>query len=294
MLVLTVDACSPSVRLELVATAAREVRGSGRLAQPRNSRRLGELLDRLPAPDAVAHRLARGGTRPAIVDDGVCQALREVVGGSRDPAERPMPEALALLNMLRRELPGVPHVACPDSAFSHPRHGLSIGWALRRAVDLLARPDLGLVVAHADDDWSVCAARNGVCVDSAATPGSPARTVDTEDAFVRGLRQHITVAAESLDGIDGLVFTGEAGWGRPEVAKAVCTNLPVPGLAGGLATDRDTDAVISPPGREVPVLAVRSRPELELAELARRVVAGEPTVANPRRIRLDDETRAHT
>lgn len=282
MLILTVDACSPSARLDLVATATSQVKDSERVAQALDSPRLNELLARLPAPDAVAHRFAAGGPQPAIVDDHVRAELDAAAG----PGRVPMPESLALLDFLRERLPDVPHVACPDSAYTHRWHGLSLDWSLRRAAHLLGRPagELDLVLAHVDEDWSVCAARKGVCLDS---DGSPADPVDTEDEFRSALRHHITKAAEKTGRLDGLVFTGELGWGSPGLAGAVCAGLPFLGLRGDLVTDREVDAMVSPEGSAVPVLAVREREELQLAEIARRAVEGEPEIANPHRVRLD-------
>jgi acetate kinase len=83
--------------------------------------------------------------------------------------------------------------------------------------------------------------------------------------FQHRVRRELGAMAASLDHIDALVFTGDIGWDQPEVAEAVATGLGVLGLRGGLDTARSHDAVISAPGARVPVLAVRSREELQLA-----------------------------
>lgn len=144
-----------------------------------------------PAPAAVAHRLVHGGDlvrRPTVVDDG----LRAALDGVAALAPLHLPPALALLDQLRRDLPGVPHLVCPDSAFhadlpeparTYPVptdwrerfglrrygfHGLSYAYATRRAAELLGRPvaDLHLVLAHLGGGASVCAVRAGRSVDT--------------------------------------------------------------------------------------------------------------------------------
>ncbi|KAA9150305.1 hypothetical protein FPZ12_041420 [Amycolatopsis acidicola] len=282
MLVLTVDASSPSARLDLVATAAGQVRDSARIAQAPGSPKLTDFLDRIPRPDTVAHRFGHDGAAPAIVDDQV----REALGAASGPARGPMPESLELLDFLRVRLPDVPHVACPDTAYSHQWHGLSLSWAYRRGALLLSWTGTpNLVLVHLDEDWSVCAAREGGCLNR---PGAPEGPVDTEDEFLSRVRQDITEAAQRIGRLDGLVFTGELGWGQPEMASAVCAGLPFLGLRGELSTERAHDAVISPADSTVPVLAVRAREELQLAEIARHTVEGERQVANPKRVRLGE------
>ncbi|MEV6898854.1 acetate kinase [Amycolatopsis sp. NPDC051372] len=86
--------------------------------------------------------------------------------------------------------------------------------------------------------------------------------------FEHRARRELAAVAASLDRVDALVFTGDIGWDQPEVAEAVAAGLGVLGISGGLSRNRDEDAVISPPGAAVPVLAVRSREELELARAA--------------------------
>jgi acetate kinase len=197
VLVLTVNAGSSSLRVHLVASDAWHVEDTMEVSRPPDSddarAALAELLDRLPGngPDAVAHRMVHGGpavTAPTIVDGHVREALGEV--SSLAPLH--MPQSLALLDFLRERLPGVPHVACPDTAFHRglpetartyalPRswreswglrrygfHGISYGWALRRAAELLDRPaaQLNLVLTHLSGGSSVCAMGKGVSVDT--------------------------------------------------------------------------------------------------------------------------------
>jgi acetate kinase len=144
-----------------------------------------------PAPAAVGHRLVHGGdlvTRPTVVDD----ALRGELDAVADLAPLHVPPTLELLDVLRRLLPDVPHVLCPDTAFhaglpAHAStyavpadwrrrwglrrygfHGLSYAYAVPRAARILGRPvaELQMVLAHLGGGDSVCAVRGGRSVDT--------------------------------------------------------------------------------------------------------------------------------
>ncbi|GLY42957.1 acetate kinase [Amycolatopsis sp. NBRC 101858] len=86
--------------------------------------------------------------------------------------------------------------------------------------------------------------------------------------FEHRVRRELAAVAASLDRIDALVFTGDIGWDQPEVAEAVAGGLGVLGISGGLSRTREQDALISAPDAAVPVLALQSREELELARAA--------------------------
>ncbi|MER7369622.1 acetate/propionate family kinase, partial [Nonomuraea wenchangensis] len=103
-----------------------------------------------------------------------------------------LPPALALLEAAREQLPAVPHVLCPDTAFhaelpeeaatyALPRewrerhglrrygfHGLSYAWAADRTAELLGRPlaELELLMAHLGGGCSACALSGGRSVDT--------------------------------------------------------------------------------------------------------------------------------
>ncbi|MEW9550733.1 acetate/propionate family kinase [Nonomuraea sp. NPDC050783] len=193
--VLTVNAGSSSLRLDLVqggcvldsAHAERAVDPSS--AREELARFLGGHFDR--DVRAVAHRLVHGGEvvrAPAVADDETVAALR----GVTSLAPLHLPPALALLEAAREQLPAVPHVLCPDTAFHAglpeeaavyplPRewrerhglrrygfHGLSYGWAADRAAELLGRPlaELELLVTHLGGGCSVCALSGGRSVDT--------------------------------------------------------------------------------------------------------------------------------
>ncbi|WP_369413569.1 acetate/propionate family kinase [Caldovatus aquaticus] len=150
-------------------------------------------LEGLPAPRpaiaAVGHRVVHGGpdlAAPVVVDAAVLARLRALV----PLAPLHQPHNLAGIEAAAARFPGVPQVACFDTAFhrSHPWeadtfalppefhargirrygfHGLSYEYIARR----IAREDpaLGqgrLVVAHLGNGASLCAIRAGRSVES--------------------------------------------------------------------------------------------------------------------------------
>jgi acetate kinase len=139
--------------------------------------------------DAVGHRVVHGGTRytaPVLVDEHVIRGIRDV--SELAPLHNGV--ALDTLQLARAALPGVPHVACFDTAFhatlppdavTYPLpdawtrewalrrygfHGLSVAWSVREAARRIGRPasELGLVVAHLGSGCSVTAVWRGQSV----------------------------------------------------------------------------------------------------------------------------------
>ncbi len=193
MRVLVVNAGSSSLKLRLLDRADRvleaadlPVAGPEAVAEP-----LGELLGTVGEIDAAGHRIVHGGARftaSAVLDDAVAGELR----GLSDLAPLHNPPALAGVETLRRLRPGVPEVACFDTAFhaSLPPaaatyavpwawterhgirrfgfHGLSHAHAARRAAELLARPagELRTVTCHLGAGASLAAVAGGVSVDT--------------------------------------------------------------------------------------------------------------------------------
>ncbi|MFG2074325.1 acetate/propionate family kinase [Nonomuraea maritima] len=193
--ILTVNAGSSSLRLDLVQGGC--VIDSARFERavdPGSAREelasfLGGHFDR--DVRAVAHRVVHCGdllSQPAVADDETADALRGLV----PLAPLHLPPALALLEAAREQLPAVPHVICPDTAFHAglpdaaatyplPRewrerhglrrygfHGLSYAWATDRVAELLGRPvdELELVLAHLGGGCSVCAVSGGRSLDT--------------------------------------------------------------------------------------------------------------------------------
>jgi acetate kinase len=151
----------------------------------------GALLAGYGPIDAVGHRIVHGGSffaGPVIVDETVIQRIRELA----DLAPLHQPRSLAALDAVGKALPGIPAVACFDTAFHSglptaaatyalPRdwrqrwglrrygfHGLSHSYAAARAAELMGRSHLGLrlVTCHLGAGASLAAIRDGRSVDT--------------------------------------------------------------------------------------------------------------------------------
>ncbi|WP_240687379.1 acetate/propionate family kinase [Amycolatopsis suaedae] len=280
MLVLTVNPGSSSLRAHLVDTTDERVVDELETGQPADSeealRALGELLDRLPAEpiSLIAHRVVHAGkiTEPAVVDETVREALRSAAPLA--PAH--VPKTLALLDFLHDRLPDRVQLICPDTAFhrdlpeaayTYPVpaswrewgvrrygfHGLSYGWALRRAAELLDRPagELQVLIAHLSGGCSACAVRDG-------------RSADTSMGFTPLEGMAMSTRSGSVD--PGLLFwlLEERGLEPGEVSEQLQHASGLLGLSGGLSADtRDLVADGSPAARlALDVFCHRVRREL--------------------------------
>jgi acetate kinase len=197
--------------------------------------------------DAVGHRVVHGGQRfvgAARVDDDVIAALDALT--SLAPLHQP--RSLAGIRATAKLLPGVPAVACFDTAFHatmppaartyalpgdwndrfalrrYGFHGLSHAWASRRAADLLGRPvgELRLVTAHLGAGASLCAVAAGESV--ATTMGftpleglvMATRSGDVDPGLLLWLLQHggmsVVDVADGLERRAGLLgLSGRSG-----------------------------------------------------------------------------------
>jgi len=192
--VLVVNAGSSSLKLSLLGSGE-EPLAADELAAPRSEVDPHDLQDALGRDlgeaDAIGHRIVHGGSRfreAVVVDDGVRRALGELV----DLAPLHQPKSLTALDAVSRALPGVPAVACFDTAFHatlpaaaatyalpaawnkrwevrrYGFHGLSHGWIARRAPIVLGAPpgDLRIVSCHLGAGASLCAIAGGRSVDT--------------------------------------------------------------------------------------------------------------------------------
>jgi acetate kinase len=194
MRVLVVNAGSSTVKLSLVGDdGAAPLRRE--LAAPRATVDPDELAaalgDGFDHADVVGHRIVHGGEefRDAVqIDSDVKAALQELVA----MAPLHQPKSLAALDAVSRALPGLPAVACFDTAFHatmppaastyalpaawrehwHVRrygfHGLSHSWIARRAAELLGTPvtQPNIVSCHLGAGASLCAIAAGRSVDT--------------------------------------------------------------------------------------------------------------------------------
>ncbi len=193
MLVLVVNAGSSSVKLRVVdddgeVACARDLPSVDRIDLRSE---LADFLGEVPDVEAVGHRVVHGGARftsAVLLGPSTDRALEELA----DLAPLHNPPSLAAVRHVRALRPGLPQVACFDTAFharmpaasatyAVPRdwrerlgirrfgfHGLSHAWASRRAAEILGRaPSMPrLVTAHIGAGASLAAVAEGCSVDT--------------------------------------------------------------------------------------------------------------------------------
>ncbi len=144
-----------------------------------------------PRAGVVGHRVVHGGSmfrQAVLIDDSVISAIRALT----ELAPLHQPRALAGIEAARRALPGVPAVACFDTAFHatlpdaaaryalpgtwtrrfglrrYGFHGLSHEYAARRAAELIGRDvaDLRIVTCHLGAGASLAAVHGGRSTDT--------------------------------------------------------------------------------------------------------------------------------
>ncbi|MGV9299900.1 acetate/propionate family kinase [Amycolatopsis sp. NPDC003676] len=207
------------------------------------SRAVADAVERWPRPDAVAVRFVHGGAqkKPVLVTERVVANLERLVPLA--PIHQPF--SLEVTKQVRELLPGVPVVACFDTAFHAdlpeaaaryplPRewtrqnrlrrygfHGLSVRYAVHRAADLLRRPvdGLRLVCAHVGAGVSVTAVRGG-------------RSVDTSMGFTPLEGPAMATRSGSIDPGLLLHVMKTAPMGPDELANALCHRSGLAGMSG--------------------------------------------------------------
>lgn len=141
--------------------------------------------------DAVGHRVVHGGPdlrEPVVITDAVLARLRALV----ELAPLHQPAGIAAIEAASVALPGVPQIACFDTAFhatipdgaaiyAIPRewtlrfgirrygfHGLSHAYAARRSAELIGRPlaEIRVVTCHLGAGASLAAVDGGRSVDT--------------------------------------------------------------------------------------------------------------------------------
>jgi len=149
----------------------------------------GASLKSLNEVQAVGHRIVHGGSR-YVAAVRVTPEVERAIAELAELAPLHNPASLEVIRAVKESLPGVPQVAAFDTAFHAtlpepartypiPRswtrdwavrrygfHGLSHAYCSRRAMELLGREKLRLVIAHLGNGASMSAVRDGVCVDT--------------------------------------------------------------------------------------------------------------------------------
>ncbi|MDN5749802.1 MAG: acetate/propionate family kinase, partial [Pseudonocardia sp.] len=250
MRILVVNAGSSSVKLSLLD--GDEVVRQDSVGPDDAGDALGAFLRE--RPEAVGHRVVHGGTRfpgPALVDDDVLAGIDTL----HDLAPLHQGPAVVALRRARELLPGVPQVACFDTAFhaampaaastyAVPRrwrdelgvrrygfHGLAHEWSSRRAAEIVGRPvgALRTVTAHLGSGASLCAVDRGVSVDTTMgfTPTAGlvmgTRSGDLDPSVPPYLvRRGVSAqdVGEALDSDSGLLALGGAADPRELVGSA--------------------------------------------------------------------------
>ncbi len=246
MRILVVNAGSSSLKLRVLDDSDRLLAATD-LPAPRgraDAAQVAQAIGGFGRIEAVGHRIVHGGTqfsRPVRIDRGVETRLRAFT----DLAPLHQPKSLAALQSVGAVLPGIPAVACFDTAFhatipaaaatyalpSEWRsrwglrrfgfHGLSHAYASRRAAELLQRPPDGLrvVTCHLGAGASLAAVLDG-------------RSVDTTMGFTP--LEGLVMATRSGSVDPGLVLWLEEHVGMPpaELAATLEHRSGLLGLAG--------------------------------------------------------------
>jgi len=244
--VLVVNAGSSSLKLRVLDDSD-NVTGAADLAAPRGAaddEAVVSALASLGDADAVGHRIVHGGTSftaPVRIDDGVLARLRALT----DLAPLHQPKSLAGVAAVQKALPGLPGVACFDTAFhatipaaaatyALPRewrqrwalrrygfHGLSHAYSSRRAAEL-ADGARRIVTCHLGAGASLAAVQDGVSVDTTMgfTPLEglvmATRSGSVDPGLVLWLEEHagvppaeLAAALEHRSGLLGLAGTAD-------------------------------------------------------------------------------------
>ncbi len=191
--ILVVNAGSSSVKLRVVGAHDETLaeRDMASPAQEASAAALTAEIAGLGAVQAVGHRVVHGGSSfrgATVIDIGVLETLEGL--RSLDPLHEP--GALAGIRAAKLAHPGIPQVACFDTAFHsnmpaaastyalpaewierwglrrYGFHGLSHAYCARTTAELLDRPlsELRLVSCHLGAGASLAAVQNGQSVDT--------------------------------------------------------------------------------------------------------------------------------
>jgi acetate kinase len=246
--ILVVNAGSSSLKLRVLDDND-AVAGSADLPPPGDAADVGDLgaaIASLGPIRAVGHRIVHGGTlfsRPVVIDAAVEEQIRSLT----DLAPLHQPKSLAALDAVSAALPGVPAVACFDTAFHatippaaatyalppswrqrwslrrYGFHGLSHAYASQRAASLLgATGGFRVVTCHLGAGASLAAVLDGKSIDTTMgfTPLEglvmATRSGSVDPGLLLWLEEHaglkpheLAETLESHSGLAGLAGTGD-------------------------------------------------------------------------------------
>ena len=245
--VLVVNAGSSSLKLRVLDDTD-TLTGRADLPAPRGEAyapALEKAIGSLGEIHAVGHRIVHGGDLfrgPVPIDPGVRQRLEALA----DLAPLHQPKSLAALDAVTAALPGVPAVACFDTAFHttigaaaatyalpeqwrtrwrlrrYGFHGLSHAYVARRAAEMLGTDGLRLVSCHLGAGASLAAVQDGRSVDTTMgfTPLDglvmATRSGSVDPGLLMWLEQHADMPADELaatleyrSGLYGLAGTAD-------------------------------------------------------------------------------------
>lgn len=149
------------------------------------------VIDDLSQIGAVGHRVLHGGEtfrKSALVDDTIIEELKELI--PLGPLH--MPANIMGIEAARKVMPSIPHAIIMDTAWHQTMpeeafmyavpyswykdynvrrygfHGTSHLYCAKRAAVLLGKEnkDTNVIICHIGNGASVCAVKNGVCVDT--------------------------------------------------------------------------------------------------------------------------------
>jgi acetate kinase len=192
--VLVVNAGSSSLKLSVVEPddSATDTRDVDQWDGSQDAPQLTDYWDSLPVPDAIGHRVVHGGstfTAPVLITEAVLGQIEELT--SLAPLHQP--RALAGIAATSAAFPGVPQVACFDTAFHATLpavaatyalpaawrdrfglrkfgfHGLSHSYAARRAAELTGNTgheQFRVVTCHLGAGSSLAAVRGGRSIET--------------------------------------------------------------------------------------------------------------------------------
>ena len=263
-----VNAGSSSLKLRVLdGTGAAGDKVTGRADLPAvgggdgdtDAKEIAAAIESFGRVDAVGHRIVHGGTRyaaPVLVTKEVRRRLESLT----DLAPLHQPKSLAALDAVTTVLPGVPAVACFDTAFHatipdaaatfalpaewrtrwtlrrYGFHGLSHAYVSRRAAELVAHPvpdapaGLRVVTCHLGAGASLAAVHSGRSVDTTMgfTPLDglvmATRSGSVDPGLVLWLEEHAHMPprelAAALENRSGLAGLAGTGDMREVLARA--------------------------------------------------------------------------